>query len=303
MILLTGSTGFIGRHFPKEAPDLKRVLRCANGGDNNSKFFHIDCLNGKTNWSGAFSNIDVIIHLAALAHSPLHTQSQYDEVNVDGTLHLANEAVKAGVKRFVFVSSIGVNGSETCKAPFNDVSIAAPHNAYSQSKYAAELGLKKIADETGLEVVIIRPTLVYGANAPGNFGALTRLVSWFPALPFGMVNNKQDFIAVQNLVDLLLTCSSHPKASGHTFLASDGVPVSIKIFTNSIANGLGKHLLQLPIPLTLIRLLGKLIGKSLIVNKMVGNLEVDSSKLYEVLNWTPPYTMEQTMSLLSRGNK
>lgn len=299
MILLTGSTGFIGRYFEEINSNLKYVSR----NKKKKTFFCIDSLNATTNWQGAFTDISIIIHLAGLAHSHSFSDQDYKSVNVDGTLHLANEAVKAGVKRLVFVSSIGVNGTVTQQVPFSAASIPHPHNAYAQSKYDAEIGLKKIADETGLEVVIVRPTLVYGSDAPGNFGALTRLVNKLPALPFGLANNKRDFIAVQNLADLLITCASHSKAAGHTFLASDGETVSIKEFTNAIAKGLDKRLIQLPIPISLMKLAGKLLGKSAMVDQLVGNLQVDSSNLKDVLGWTPPYTMEQAMASLSENNK
>lgn len=294
MILLTGSTGFIGRNFEGTKSNFKYVSR----NKNKKNFFCIDSLDATSNWQGAFTDINAIIHLAGLAHSHSFSDQDYQSVNVDGTLHLANEAAKAGVKRFVFVSSIGVNGTATQQTPFSIFSEPTPHNTYAQSKYDAEIGLKKIADETGLEVVIVRPTLVYGPNAPGSFGALTRLVNMFPVLPFGLVNNKRDFISVQNLADLLIICANHPKAAGHTFLASDGETVSIKEFTNAIADGLDKRLIQLPIPISLMKLAGKLLGKSAMVEQLVCNLEVDSSNLQEVLDWTPRYTMKQAMSSL-----
>ncbi|WP_063656161.1 NAD-dependent epimerase/dehydratase family protein [Aliivibrio fischeri] len=300
-VLITGGSGFIGRNISKSSQcDFRYVTRIRN---EKHSGFNISELSGKTNWQGAFTDISSIIHLAGLAHSHSFTNNDYQSVNVDGTLHLASEAAKAGVKRFVFVSSIGVNGTLSYHTPFSESSKAAPHNAYSQSKYDAEIGLKKIADETGLEVVIVRPTLVYGPNAPGNFGSLTRLVNRVPVLPFGLVNNKRDFISVQNLADLLHTCTHHPKAAGHTFLASDGRAVSIKEFTNAIAKGLNKRLIQLPVPVWCMRFAGKLLGKSIMVEQLVGNLEVDSSNAQEVLGWIPPYTMQQTMHSLLENNK
>lgn len=296
-ILLTGGSGFIGQQIVKLSPIKRQVVRIGES-HSGSSVHQIDTLNTTTNWQGAFTNINTIIHLAGLAHSNSFSVQDYQDVNVDGTLHLANEAAKAGVKRFVFVSSIGVNGIATQQIPFSICSEPTPHNTYAQSKYDAELGLKKIAQETGLEVVIVRPTLVYGPNAPGNFGSLTRLVNKIPVLPFGLVNNKRNFISVQNLADLLITCASVPKAAGHTFLASDGQTVSIKDFTNAIAEGLGKRIIQLPIPVWLMRLAGKLLGKSVMVEQLVGNLEVDSSNAQEVLGWTPPYTMQQSMTFL-----
>ncbi|MGR6832914.1 NAD-dependent epimerase/dehydratase family protein [Aliivibrio wodanis] len=300
-ILLTGGSGFIGQQVTKQSPIKRQVVRKGEA-YSYSSVHQVDTLNTATNWQGAFTNINAIIHLAGLAHSQNLPDDEYQSVNVEGTLHLANEAAKAGVKRFVFVSSIGVNGTSTYQAPFSALSEEKPHNTYAQSKYNAELGLKKIAEETGLEVVIVRPTLVYGPNAPGNFGSLTRLVNKIPVLPFGLVNNKRDFISVQNLADLLITCANAPKAVGHTFLASDGKAVSTKDFTNAIAEGLGKRIFQLPIPVWLMRLAGKLLGKSVMVEQLVGNLEVDSSNAQEVLGWVPPYTMQQAMYSLVEIN-
>lgn len=299
-ILLTGSSGFVGSHFSGDA-NIKRIVVRENdncdhwGGEQ----YTINALNGQTDWSDAFSGIDAIIHLAALAHSRTFTSDDYQQVNVDGALHLAREAALAGVKRFVFVSSIGVNGTSTIDNPFTSHGKEQPHNAYAQSKYDAELGLKKIGEETGLEVVIVRPTLVYGSNAPGNFGMLTKLVKKLPVLPFGLANNRRDFIAVQNLADLLIACATHPNAAGHTFLASESETVSTKQFTNAIAKGLGKQVIQLPIPVSLMRLAGRLIGKSAMIEQLFGNLEVDSSNIQQVLGWTPPFTMEQAMAQLN----
>ena len=302
-ILLTGGSGFIGQQIVKLSPIKRQVVRIGES-HSGASVHQIDTLDMTTNWQGAFTDINTIIHLAGLAHSNSFSEQDYQKVNVEGTLHLANEAAKFGVKRFVFVSSIGVNGTVTQQTPFSIYSEPIPHNTYAKSKYNAELGLKKIAKETGLEVVIIRPTLVYGQKAPGNFGTLTRLVNKIPVLPFGLVNNKRDFISVQNLVDLLITCASEPKAAGHTFLASDGQAVSIKDFTNAIAKGLNKRMIQLPVPVWCMRLVGKLLGKSVMVEQLVGNLEVDSSNAQEVLGWNPPYTMQQAMySLLENNNK
>lgn len=215
-VLLTGSTGFVGRHLVAKHGIFKHVVR-TNDVNFLSSVYIVESINAKTNWSNAFEGVDVVIHLAGLAHSEHHSTLHYQDVNVDGTLKLASEARKAGVQRFVFVSSIGVNGISTQSDPFSIKFAPAPHNDYARSKYEAELGLKKIAKETGLEVVIVRPTLVYGPNAPGNFGMLTKLVRKLPVLPFGLANNRRDFISVQNLADLLITCARRPEAAGHTF--------------------------------------------------------------------------------------
>ncbi|MGR5456009.1 NAD-dependent epimerase/dehydratase family protein [Vibrio alfacsensis] len=303
-ILLTGSSGFVGSHFSGET-NIKRIVVREN--DNCDHWgceqFTISALNGQTDWSDAFSSIDAVIHLAALAHSRTFTSDDYQQVNVDGALHLAREAALNGVKRFVFVSSIGVHGANTFEAPLTPNSPLIPDNDYTRSKLSAEQGLKQIANETGLEVVIVRPTLVYGLNAPGNFGLLSKLIERVPLLPFGSIENKRDFIAAQNLADLLVRCATHPNASGQVFLASEGETVSIGEFTNQIARGLNRKIIQLSIPIGLFRLAGRLTGKTQLVEQLVGNLHVDNSNLKQQLNWTPPYSMEEAMSQLNKGRK
>jgi nucleoside-diphosphate-sugar epimerase len=303
-ILLTGATGFIGREVVKAHKNkIKRVLRRFDD-DCQDDVFRMGELSSSTNWYGAFDGVDSVIHLAAVAHLSNVSASDYIEVNTKATLHLAMEAAKANVKRFVFISSIGVHGDRTkfdCKFSFFD-SLKC-HNLYSQSKLEAEIGLKKISELTGLELVIVRPTLVYGKNAPGNFGRLTKLVRTLPFLPFGLVSNKRDFISVYNLADLLVICAEHPAASNHIFLASDGETVSIKVFTNTIAKGLNKKLIQLPVPVSLMRFAARIVGKQEMAEQLLGNLQVDSSNAQEVLGWVPPYTMEQSMASLSENKK
>ncbi len=297
-VLVTGATGFIGSNFIQNYSNTKVVVR----GDN-KRFtpdsFHIDSFDSRTDWTNAFDGVDGIVHLGGLAHAKTFSESDYQRVNVEGTLNLATQAAKAGVSRFIFVSSIGVNGPHTFNSPFNPCDPSKPVNDYSRSKYQAEQGLKAIAKKTSLELVIIRPTLVYGKNAPGNFGALVKLIDRLPVLPFGLANNKRSFISVQNLVDILIACVNNPNASGHTFLASDLETVSIKAFTNEIGRGLGKRVVQVPIPVSLMRFVGRITGKSVVIEQLYGDLEVDSSNLIEVLGWVPPFTMQDSMNSLN----
>lgn len=299
-ILLTGSSGFIGTELRKVHPSQFRIVSRKNEVVDS---FKIDNIDSKTNWDGAFDNVDCIIHLAGLAHSPNFNAEDYIEVNTLGTLKLAKDAINAGVKRFVFVSSIGVNGSKTVTFPFTSSSKAVPHNSYTLSKLKAEQGLLEMAKDTDLEVVIVRPTLVYGLNAPGNFGLLMKLIKKSPILPFALVENKRSFISVQNLCELLLLCANSASAAGHVFLASDGKAISTKEFTNQIANGLGKSICQLPIPIWCMRLGAMLLGKRSMAEQLFDNLDVDSSDTFDVLDWTPPYTMEEAMSIFLEGNK
>lgn len=300
--LITGATGFIGRVLVStiKNEEFRVVLRSEDQSFLEQSICDFRYSSVEAN---AFSGVSSVVHLAGLSHCKAESSDIQYQVNCTSTINLAKQCVEFGVKRFVFVSTILVNGSVTKGSPYSKLSLANPLTSFARSKYDAEMGLIKLAEKTGLEVVIVRPTLVYGPHAPGNFGLLTKLVKKFPVLPFGHANNKRDFIAVQNLADLLITCATHPNATGHTFLASDMETVSIKQFTNAIANGLGKKMLQLPIPVSLMRLAGKLIGKSAMVEQLVGDLQVDSSNLKEVLGWTPPYTMKQAMASLRDSGK
>ncbi|EHK2858849.1 NAD-dependent epimerase/dehydratase family protein [Vibrio parahaemolyticus] len=299
-ILVTGAGGFIGRELMEIIPDAKAVSRNSLS-QTFKNSIQIPTIDENTNWQGAFDDVSTIIHLAGLAHSHSSSLADYYSINVKGTLHLAREAVKAGVKRFVFVSSIGVNGkSTTNKPPFSHSSKEFPESPYAESKYEAEKGLRHIAEKSGLELVVVRPTLVYGVNAPGNFGALVKALKFLPFSPFGSIDNRRDFISVQNLADLLVTCANHPKAPGNTFFASDCSTVSLREFIDYISFGIGRNIIQLPIPEKLMRLVGDCLGKRALVEQLLDDLEVDATNLKEVLDWTPPFSMKQAMSKLSK---
>jgi nucleoside-diphosphate-sugar epimerase len=297
-ILITGASGFVGSNLT----NVIKSTRCVVRKDCKHSFldsFEIDDLNGSTNWDGAFDGIETVVHLAGLAHGTYKfTAHDYERVNVLGTIALAKASARAGVKRFVFVSTIGVNGIKTRSIPFSSNMSPDPRNTYAASKLKAEQVLIQIQKETQLEVVIVRPPLIYGPGAPGNFNLLVKLINYCPFLPFGLTRNKRDFISIQNLVDFLVVCISHENAPGNIFLVSDNQTVCTKEFTNAIAKGLGKKVYQLPIPIDLIKLLGNLCGKSATIEQLFGNLHVDSSDVKRVLDWTPPYTMEESMLFL-----
>lgn len=295
-ILITGANGFIGKQVSRINNDIVTVSTIRDKAD-----FHIDELDDSINWNPILSGIGQVIHLANLAHSDFN-ENEYKKVNVDGSLHLARNAIKSGVKRFVYLSSVSVYGEQSERIT-NDMNFRPFTNA-SKSKVKFEEELIKLAESTDMEVVIVRAPLVYGADAPGNFGLLVKLVNIMPLLPFGLTNNKMDFISVHNISDLLLTCAKHPCAGGHTFLASDMETVSIKNFTSAIAKGLGKKSIQLPIPVSFMRLIGRLTRKSMMIEQLIGDHQVDSSCIREILNWAPPYTMAESMaSLLTMNNE
>lgn len=296
-ILLTGSTGFIG----KAVSNLLTNKRCVVREGCNSKemdIYFVKSINGSTNWDGAFDGVGAIIHLAGAAHGKVSSPEDFYEINLDGTINLAKSAIENGVKRFVFVSSIGVNGISTSVDPFTHTSVANPHNDYAKSKYLAEQALFELAQKSELEVVVVRPTLVYGPDAPGNFRMLKKLVQTIPVLPFKMVKNKRHFISVYNLAELLVTCASHNAAPGQVFLASDGVSLSTRELIDEIAGGLNKRIIHLPIPITLMTSLMKMLGLGGLVAQLFDNLEVDSSNLRSSLNWIPPYSIGYSMKKL-----
>lgn len=301
-ILVTGASGFIGKHLTSVLEnnldiDLLCASRCSIENIKNV-FIHGDL--NHVDWSKALLGVDCVIHLAGLAHKSDYTANDYNEVNFNATARLVDAAVEFGVKRFIFISSMSVYAPISTKKHLNLFSPLLPNTDYGKSKLAAEEYLLRSSKEKRIETVILRPTLVYGKNAPGNFGLLTSLVFKVPILPFGLTYNKRSFISVQNLVDLISTCVIHPNAGNHIFLASECKTVSIKHFTSSIAKGIGKKRTQLPVPIWLMRFVGKILGKSSMIEQLVGNLEVDSSQLQDVLGWVQPYTMEESMSFLKQ---
>lgn len=298
-VLLTGSTGFVGSVLLSELqvlPDF-RVVSAARSAvfDNLVVVGNID---GTTDYSSALNGVNVVVHAAARAHimrdEVVDPLAEYRKVNVEGTLNLAKQAVASGVKRFIYISSIKVNGeSTTSMSAFTEADSAKPEDPYGVSKREAEDGLRLLAQETGLEIVIIRPPLVYGAGVKANFRSLIGLCGKPVPLPFGLVSNKRSMVYVDNLVDFIIRCIDHPAAANQTFLVSDGEDVSLRQLITEIRLAMGKPKALLPVPVSLFKLLGKLTGKSGVVDRLVGDLQVDSSKARKLLGWTPPYTFSQ----------
>jgi len=241
---------------------------------------------------------DVLIHAAARAHvmkdgtaDPL---AEYRRVNVEGTLKLARQAAAAGVKRFVFISSIKVNGEATFnKNAFFADDDPAPEDAYGQSKLEAELGLMQIAEETRMEVVIIRPPLVYGPSVKGNFSSMIKLVQMGLPLPLGAIHNKRSLVGIDNLVDLIIRCIDHPAATNQVFLAGDGEDLSTTELLRGVGNAMGKPTRLIPVSAGLLQLGATLLGRKDMAQRLLGSLQVDISKTCELLDWKPPYTVEE----------
>jgi nucleoside-diphosphate-sugar epimerase len=219
---------------------------------------------------------------------------EFRRINTAGTENLARSAAAGGVKRLVYVSSIGVNGLFTNgDARFSELDVPAPHNPYAVSKWEAEQALNTVQQQTGLEVVVVRPPLVYGARAPGNFAQMLKAVAFGVPLPLGSVRNKRDLIYVGNLADALIACATHPEAAGQTYLVCDGEAVSTPGLLRRLAEEMNVPSRVFPFPPALLKIAGRLTGKSAQVERLLGSLQVDSGKICRELNWMPPYTLSQ----------
>jgi nucleoside-diphosphate-sugar epimerase len=218
--------------------------------------------------------------------------AEYRRVNVEGTLNLARQAAQAGVRRFIFVSSIGVNGSVSRK-PFTELDKPNPSDFYAQSKWEAEQGLWSVHQETGLEIVIVRPPLVYGPSAPGNFGTLVKWVQRGIPLPLGAIDNDRTFVALDNLVDLIITCIEHPAAANQVFLAGDGQALSTTQLLRGVGSAMGKPARLVPVPAGILMFGARLLGKKDVAQRLLGSLPVDISKARNVLGWEPLLSVEE----------
>lgn len=230
--------------------------------------------------------------------SPL---DDFRRINVHGTLHLARQAVAAGVKRFVLISSIGVNGSETSDRPFCADGAVSPATPYAISKWECEQALLALGRQTGLEVVIIRPPMIYGPGAPGNFARLLRLVDLQLPLPFGRLENLRSFAAVDNVVDLIVRCIDHSNAANQVFLVSDGEDVSTADFIRRTAKARGKAALLIPVPAMWLERLAGLVGKQQQLRKLTGSLQIDPEKTVTMLSWKPVVSLNDALVMSTRG--
>jgi nucleoside-diphosphate-sugar epimerase len=306
MIILTGGSGFLGSSLIEALHNKKFICIGRNKpGAISPRYFYRTELGGSIQYTDLLRGAKTLIHCAARVHvmtkNHIDSTTAFKEVNTAGTLNLARQAAKSGVKRFIFISTVKVNGEATFITPFTNLDEHKPKDPYGISKSLAETSLLEIARKTSMEIVIIRPPLVYGPNVKANFAALMTLVEKGVPLPFGMVNNnKRSLVYVGNLVDLIINCIENPKAANETFMASDDDDLSTYQLIAHMGKGLGKKTLQLPVPVWSYRLLGKLTGKSDIVNRLVGSLQVDIQHTKDTLNWTPPFTVDQGMAATAK---
>jgi nucleoside-diphosphate-sugar epimerase len=304
--LVTGASGFVGSFLVKvleENSSFSVVASVRNKSQNTDpRFVEVGDMDGSTDYSRVVSGIDVVIHTAARAHimddTVAEPLTEYRITNVKGTLNLAQQSVAAGVKRFIFISSIKVNGeSTTGRKPFSIECNSAPEDAYGLSKCEAEEGLRKLASESDMEVVIIRPPLVYGPGVKGNFFSLLKYSSGGMPLPLALVNNQRSMIYVGNLTDFIVRCIEHPAAANETFLVSDGDDISLRSLIINIRNAFGRSSRLLPIPVLLFNIVGVLLGKQAMLDRLVGDLQIDSSKARKLLSWIPPFTIKQGIAV------
>ena len=305
-ILVTGATGFIGEAVLQKLKDDRHKNIVALVRELSDKLcpeipqIITGDLGSKTDYSEALNNVDIIIHSAARAHimddavaDPL---TEFRKVNTDGTLTLAHQAVTSGVKRFIFISSIKVNGEETQpNNSFRPDDIFTSTDPYGISKQEAEQGLLALAKVTGLEVVIIRPPLVYGPGVRANFAAMMQWVEKGRPLPLKSIKNQRSLIALDNLVSFIIHCINHPKAANEVFLVSDNEDVSTPELLQKVAKALNKKARLLPVPIFMMSFAAKLIGKGAVMNRLFGSLQIDSSKARNLLGWEPVISMDDQL--------
>lgn len=299
-ILVTGATGFIGKYLFKNLNkryNVSLLSRTPTKGFSEAYAkFNVGEFSQNTDFTPSLVKVDCVIHLAAKAHiqekNSIAALDEFRKSNVLVTLKLAEQAAEKGVKRFIFISSIGVNGvSNTTPFKYNDT--PSPTENYAVSKNEAEIGLKKIAEATGMEVVIIRPPLVYGKGAPGNFGTLLKVAQKNLPLPLGAINNQRSFVAIDNLVDLIITCIEHPNAVNQTFLVSDDEEISTSNLLRKLTLAAGKKPWLIPVPVPFLKFIASIVGKKTTVEKFSSSLTVDIEHTKNTLNWKPPITLEE----------
>ncbi|AOT09688.1 UDP-glucose 4-epimerase family protein [Pseudoalteromonas luteoviolacea] len=308
-LLITGYSGFVGGHLLNALDESCEInLLGRSAAPKCDKYLEAN-IDPSSDYSSVLQSVDVVVHIAARVHVMSETAAnpleEFREVNTAGTLNLAKQAVKAGVKRFVFVSSIKVNGeSTTGRAAFSSTDKPDPEDPYGISKAEAESQLLALGKETGLQIVIIRPPLVYGEGVKANFASLMALVNKGLPLPFRAINcNRRSLVSVYNLVDLIKVCITHPKAVGQIFLVSDDEDVSTAQMVAMMAKVQGKSNFTIPIPLWCFRILGKILSKEHVVDRLIGSLQVDISHTKNTLGWCPPYSIEHGFKLACKQQR
>jgi len=308
-ILVTGADGFVGSalcpvlnaagYFPRRA-----IRRTPETHGSHPETTPVGDIDGSTDWTQALRGVECVVHLAARTHvlneAAPDPMNAYRRVNVEGTRNLAKQVAAAGVRRMVFLSSIKVNGESTASRPFTEDDTPHPEDAYGRTKCEAEQALRAIERESSLEVVILRSPLVYGPGVKGNFLRLLELVARGWPLPLASVHNQRSMVYVGNLADAILACIREPSAAGQTYLVSDGSDISTPDLVSSIARALGVPQRLFPFPPSFLKLGATVIGKRDEARRLLGSLQIDSSRIRRELGWQPPYKMEQGLAETAR---
>lgn len=309
-ILVTGADGFVGRALLSNprvlaAGPVRAVVRRDGAAMPAAVEVRSADLADDGPWPALVQGVDTVIHTAARVHvmrdgaaDPL---AEFRRVNVDGTLRLARHAAQAGVRRLIFLSSIKVNGEETEPGhPYLADAPPGPVDPYGISKHEAELGLRQLARETNLEVVIVRPVLVYGPGVRGNFASMMRVLQRGVPLPLGAVRNRRSLVAVGNLVDLIATCIDHPRAAQQTFLVSDGEDMSTTELLRRLGDALGRPARLLPVPAAALELAARVAGQGEVARRLFHSLQVDIDKTRQLLDWAPPVSIDEGLRLTAQ---
>ena len=309
-VLVTGANGFVGRALCAEAVSrgmaVRGITRASGDLPISVENFAVGGIDGNTNWRDVLTGCEVVVHLAARVHvmsdlaaNPLE---EFRRVTVRGTLNLARQAAAANVRRFLFVSSIKVNGEATqLGRPFMADDAPAPLDAYGVSKMEAEQGLREIARKSGMDVVIIRPPLVYGPGVKANFATMIRWLNCGVPLPLGAIDNQRSFVSLNNLVDLILTCLTYPAAANQTFLVSDGEDVSTTELLRRMSQALGRPARLVPVPVSWLKLAAAMVGKQDVAQRLCGSLQVDIEKTRRLLGWMPPLSLDEGLKKAAEG--
>jgi len=309
-VLVTGAGGFVGKQLCKkltaDGVNVTGMARSPVDGLGNIKLI-VKELNSDADLTTVLTGIDAVIHLAGRAHVMKETTGNpyqaYADINIGVTKRLAESAVKQGVKRFVFLSSVKVNGERTTTTPFTENDQPEPESDYGKTKYKAEKDLIQISEKTEMEVVIIRPPLVYGQGVKANFKSLIELCQSNMPLPLGAIHNKRSFIYIENLISFIIKCIDHPKAANQTFLISDDSDISTTQLIRYIKLASNKKTLLIPVPVTLLKGIFDIVGKASLSDRMCGDLQVDVNKAKTLLDWKPPYTVQHGIATTIGGER